>query len=497
MTRQLFRPIRAIASVFAFAVVLVLSAAQGATAQSSLDGQGIGEMLGNALRGSQLVAGERQLPISRGQMQLSFAPLVKQTAPAVVNVFAERTVANRSPFAGDPFFERFFGNGFPGQSERQSSLGSGVVVDASGIVVTNHHVIEGADEIRVAFADGREFASRLLLKDERVDLAILQIDAPGPFGVVQLADSDAVEVGDLVLAIGNPFGVGQTVTSGIVSALARNQVGVSDFGFFIQTDAAINPGNSGGALVDMNGQLIGINTAIFSRSGGSNGIGFAIPANMVRVVIAAATAGDERFERPYLGATFEPVTPDIAEALGMIRARGTIITSIDPKGPAAAAGMDVGDVILKMNGFPIDHPDALGYRIATTGIGGAAQFEVLSRGKILQVNLELMRAPETGPRDEQRIDGRNPFAGATVANLSPRLAIELGMRGSSTGVVVLSVERNSPAARFGLQPRDIVLAVNGSEIDNVRRLLGIAESGARGWRFELDRNGRRLRQFVR
>jgi S1-C subfamily serine protease len=218
----------------------------------------------------------KRLPSSQQELKMSFAPLVKQTSEAVVNVYAERMVKQRSPFSGDPFFERFFGRQMPNRTERQSSLGSGVVIDASGIVITNHHVIEGADDIKVAFSNGREYSSRILLKDESVDIAILQIeddrrDSPG-FKALTFGNSDALEVGDIVLAIGNPFGVGQTVTSGIVSALARNQVGVSDFGFFIQTDAAINPGNSGGALIDMNGNLIGINTAIFSRSGGSNGI---------------------------------------------------------------------------------------------------------------------------------------------------------------------------------------------------------------------------------
>lgn len=207
----------------------------------------------------------------------------------------------------------------PNRTEKQSSLGSGVIVTAGGLVVTNNHVIDGADDIKVALADGREFSSKVLLKDDRVDLAILQIDAKEQFPVLSLGNSDAIEVGDLVLAIGNPFGVGQTVTSGIVSGLARNQVTQGDFGFFIQTDASINPGNSGGALMNMAGELIGINTAIFSKGGGSNGIGFAIPANLVRVFVAAAERGDASFERPYIGATFDPVTSDVAEALGLHR----------------------------------------------------------------------------------------------------------------------------------------------------------------------------------
>src|SRR5690606_33834862 len=234
---------------------------------------GLSDVLADLLHGveGEESAAERRIPFGREEIQLSFAPLVKRTAPAVVNVYASQSARVVSPFEGDPFFEQFFGRSVP---RAQSSLGSGVLADPSGIIVTNFHVIKGADEVKVATSDGREFASRILLKDESLDLAVLKIDSEKPFPVVAIGDSDALEVGDLVLAIGNPFGVGQTTTSGIVSALARSHIGISDSGYFIQTDAAINPGNSGGALINMDGQLIGINTAIFSRSGGSIGIGF-------------------------------------------------------------------------------------------------------------------------------------------------------------------------------------------------------------------------------
>ncbi|HEY4982827.1 MAG TPA: trypsin-like peptidase domain-containing protein, partial [Pseudolabrys sp.] len=230
-------------------------------------------------------AQERRVPTA-AELRLSYAPVVQRVAPAVVNVYAAKTVQNRNPLLDDPIFRRFFG--VPGGgSQLQRSLGSGVMVDASGLVVTNYHVIEGADEVKVSLADKREFEATLVLKDQRTDLAVLRIkDGRERFAFLDFANSDALEVGDIVLAIGNPFGVGQTVTHGIVSALARTQVGITDYQFFIQTDAAINPGNSGGALVDLTGRLVGINTAIFSRSGGSQGIGFAIPANMVRVVVA-------------------------------------------------------------------------------------------------------------------------------------------------------------------------------------------------------------------
>ena len=255
--------------------------------------------------GAPATAQERRVP-GPGELRLSYAPVVQRVAPAVVNVYAAKVVQNRNPLFDDPVFRRFFGVPGDGGRQIQRSLGSGVIVDLSGLVVTNVHVIEGADEVKVALADKREFEAEIVLKDKRSDLAVLRIkDTHERFPVLEFANSDALEVGDVVLAIGDPFGVGQTVTHGIVSALARTQVGITDYQFFIQTDAAINPGNSGGALVDMSGRLVGINTAIFSRSGGSQGIGFAIPANMVRVVVASAKSGGSSVMRPWLGAKLQ------------------------------------------------------------------------------------------------------------------------------------------------------------------------------------------------
>jgi Do/DeqQ family serine protease len=437
----------------------------------------------------------RRLPFGAREIQLSFAPLVKQTAPAVVNVYASRKVKARSPFEGDPFFERFFGGSAPERA--QSSLGSGVLVDKSGYVVTNYHVIDGADEIKVALSDGREFESKLLLKDETIDLAVLKIEDDSEFPAIEIGDSDALEIGDLVLAIGNPFGVGQTTTSGIVSALARSHIGISDFGFFIQTDAAINPGNSGGALINMTGQLVGINTAIFSRSGGSIGIGFAIPANIVRSVVAAARNGQDYFERPYIGATFEPVTAQIAESLGMKGPTGALVAGVMDGGPAANAGLKPGDVVLAMNGIAIEHVDALGYRLATQTIGTTASLLVLSKGEEKTVEIALERAPEGASSEPVTINGRSPFAGAKVAELSPRLAQRLGLRTDATGVTVVDVDRNSPAANIGFQPRDIVREVNGKTVTSAAQLAEIAGSDTRWWRFTVERNGKLLRQMLR
>ncbi|MBC8129852.1 MAG: DegQ family serine endoprotease [Rhizobiaceae bacterium] len=439
----------------------------------------------------------RALPSSESEIKLSFAPLVKTSAPAVVNVYAARAVPQRSPFAGDPFFEQFFGRELQRQRPRmQSSLGSGVIVDPSGLIVTNNHVIDGADEVKVALADGREFTSQILLKDDRADLAILKIDGAAAFPAIGIADSDVLEIGDLVLAIGNPFGIGQTVTNGIVSALARTHIGVKDFGYFIQTDAAINPGNSGGALIDMKGQLIGVNTAIFSRSGGSNGIGFAIPSNMVRVFIEAAKKGGQ-FERPYVGASFTPVTADVAEAVGLDLPSGALVQEVFEDGPAAKAGLKPGDVVLAMDGFGIGDPDVLGYRLATSGIGRTVSLDVLSGSERQRLDLPLNVAPEVPARDVRRLEGETPFAGATIANLSPRVADELDLPQVLDGVVVTEVARGSFAARFGLRPRDVVLSLNGRRIASTEELDALAGRTERGWRFEIERDGETLTQIVR
>src|ERR1700744_1123471 len=266
----------------------------------------------------------RQVPTSAAQIQLSYAPVVKRVAPAVGNVYAARVVENRNPFINDPLFRQFFG-AVP-REQVLRSLGSGVLVDPSGLVVTNYHVIEGASEVKVALSDKRELDADIVLKDQRSDLAVLRIKGSKErFPVLEFTDSDALQVGDVVLAIGDPFGVGQTVTHGIVSAVARTQIGTSDYQFFIQTDAAINPGNSGGALVDMNGRLVGINSAIYSRSGGSQGIGFALPGNMVRVVVSSAQHGSTGVKRPWLGAKLQAVTPEIAESLGLKRPSGALV----------------------------------------------------------------------------------------------------------------------------------------------------------------------------
>ena len=432
-------------------------------------------------------AQERAIPQSREQVQLSFAPLVREVAPAVVNVFSRKLEpARRSSLFDDPVFRRFFGDDFAlgGRSARmQSSLGSGVIVDAAGgLVITNNHVIEGADEIIVALSDRREFAAQVVLADQRTDLAVLRIDTGGAaLPALELMNSDDLQVGDLVLAIGNPFGVGQTVTSGIVSALARTQVGIADFQFFIQTDAAINPGNSGGALVTMGGRLAGVNTVIFSRSGGSIGIGFAIPANMAASVIAAAIKGG-RIERPWLGAASAVVTADIAQSIGLESPMGVLIKDVYPDSPADRGGLRVGDLVLAVNGRELDDPQGLGYRLAIGPIGETAVLDVRRDGEIREVRIGLEPPPEDPPREVTDIRGGSPVAGARVANLSPALAEELGLdtMAMAHGVIVLGIAPRSPANRIRLRPSDIVVRINSQAIGTVHELKRPWMIGASG-----------------
>jgi Do/DeqQ family serine protease len=446
----------------------------------------------------------RLVPQSALEVKLSFAPIVKQVAPAVVNVYASRKVVQQrrrvSPFFNDPFFRRFFGN--PGQQlsrpqERvQQSLGSGVIISSDGTVITNHHVVKDADEVRVALSDRREFDADVVLLDERTDLAVLKIKGAGPFDFVTFADSDSLAVGDIVLAIGNPFGVGQTVTQGIVSALARTQVGVSDYQFFIQTDAAINPGNSGGALVDMHGKLVGINTAIFSRSGGSNGIGFAIPAHMAQFVATAADQGG-KVQRPWLGATVQLVNAEIAEALSLERPRGVIVTNIYPGSPAEEAGLRVSDLVVAIDGKEVSDPDSFGYRFATKPLGQTARFTVLRGGQQKLLDIDLRVAPETVPRDTRLLSEYSPFEGATVMNLSPAVAEELRLEGTLEGVVVAAVNPAGTAARVGLKAGDIIRSINEEDISSTRKLEAFTKAPPRLWEIEIERDGKISRIVLR
>ncbi len=451
-------------------------------------------------------AQDKAPPDTPMQMKLSFAPLVKQVAPAVVNIYAKRTVSNafRNPFADDPLFGMLFDRHmFGGRMREQveSALGSGVIVTEDGLVVTNAHVVKGAAEITVVLPDGNEYQARLALSDEASDLALLRITEEGvtlPFA--KLKPSEALEVGDLVLAIGNPFGVGQTVTSGIVSAQGRSSLDINDYNFFIQTDAAINPGNSGGPLVDMDGGVVGINTAIYSRSGGSLGIGFAIPSEMVASVIAAEYAGqtgNKGIIRPWLGVETQDVTADIALSLNMLRPSGVLVTKLHEASPLGLAGVKVGDVLMSLKNRPIQNSSELKFRMATVPIGQRASLKLMRDNKDITLDIEAIAPPNVPARNDTELVMDHAFKGAVVANLNPAVAIELGLPDDAHGVVVVrspSMAFSAGAFRVG----DVVLEVNGKKIENVSDVdSALIAERQQGPYLVLKRNGRVTSLYVR
>ena len=428
-------------------------------------------------------------PATGTELAASYAPIVRQVAPAVVNIYTARVTQPR-PSMMD--WWQFFGGGAPMRPRVERSLGSGVIVSLDGLIITNFHVVAGAQEILVALTDRREFPARLVFADERTDLAALRIDLPAGarLPVARLGDSDRAEVGDVVLAIGNPFGVGQTVTQGIVSATARTGLGISDWQFFIQTDAAINPGNSGGALVDARGQVIGINTAIFSRSGGSQGVGFAIPSNMVRQFIAAAGRG--RLVRAWIGATGDALGAEEARAAGLDRPAGVLVRQVTPGSPAARAGLRPGDIIFAIDGKEVADPASLAYRVGTQDVGSQAVLTVVRDGRALNVPVRLEAPPEVPPREETRLGDGSILAGVTIANLSPALAQELGQGLPERGVVVLGLAPGAPLARLGaLEPGDVIEALNGRPVETVADVRRALSASGPGLMFRFNRQGRR------
>jgi len=436
-----------------------------------------------------------QAPASREQVRLTFAPVVRQVAPAVVNIYTKRIVrAQVSPLFADPLFRQFFGE-VPGLSRErvQRSLGSGVLIGADGTVITNHHVIKDADEVTVVLSDRREFEAKIVGSDERSDLAVLKIAAKGEtFPTLVIGDSDRLEVGDLVLAIGNPFGVGQTVTQGIVSALSRTNVaGGSEVRSFIQTDASINPGNSGGALVDMDGRLIGINSAIYSKDGGSNGIGFAIPSALVRSVVASLSANG-RVVRPWIGASGQAVTADLAQALGLPRPYGVLVNTLRPDSPAARAGLREGEVIVAVDGHEVDDPEALRFRLATRPLGSDVTLSVRHGTSERQIPVRLVAPPESPARDRTEIGGRTPLSGAVLVNLNPAVADELGLDSAASGVLIAEIRRGSLAERLGFQPGDLLVRVNDRPIPAVADAKRELAATPARWTLVINRGGETL-----
>lgn len=426
-------------------------------------------------------------PTSAAGMKLSFAPVVKKAAPAVVNISSKRMVRQQV----DPFWE-LFGLGAP-RNRVEGSLGSGVIVRPDGVIVTNNHVVEGGQEITVALADRREFPAKVLLADPRTDLAVLKIDV-GNDRLPTLAINDVgdTQIGDLVLAIGDPFGVGQTVTNGIISALNRTADPSGDAASaYIQTDAAINPGNSGGALVDMNGDLIGINSFILSRSGTSSGVGFAIPGAQVRRVVETAVGGGHTLVRPWFGARLQSVTPEMARSLGLATPSGALVAEVWPGGSADRAGVKQGDVILSVDGKAAVDAASVNYAVGTHRVGDKVSIGLRRGGRDQTVTLNAQAAPATPARDQQVIGGRNPFTGATVVNLSPAVADELGLDTFGRGVLITAIT-GGPAAQVGFQPGDIVRAVNGRQIQTTKDLAAATTQSAQAWRVTIERGGQQI-----
>ena len=428
------------------------------------------------------------VPTNQAEIQLSFAPVVKRAAPAVVNIYTRTRITRQF---NDPVFEMFFGRRLGPRTRDETNLGSGVIVREDGIVVTNSHVVKGADEITVALNDRREFEARVLLTDESSDLAVLQVEATD-LPALEFRDSDTMEVGDLVLAIGNPFGVGQTVTSGIVSAQTRTS---DDGQVFIQTDAAINPGNSGGALVDMSGRLVGINTMILSRSGGSNGIGFAIPANLAQRAVDSAAAGGVTVAKPWLGAKGQPVTQEIAESLGLVRPEGVILSRLHPSSPLTTAGLVEGDIIVRVSGRPVRNLASLRYRYGTGVMGSSVDITYLRSGARHETTALRTPPPDDPPRNTSEISGSNPLSGLVIANINPALAEENGLDPSDEGVAIVEV-LSGAGKRYGIRSGDILRSINGTEIARVADVQPALDGADRRWRILIDRGGRTLRLAV-
>lgn len=449
-------------------------------------------------------ADERVVPNSRQEVSMSFAPLVKKVKPAVVNIFSKVVVTQRvSPFMGDPFLQQFLGRQFGGLDRKrvENALGSGVIVDPDGLVVTNAHVVRNAAEITVALSDGQEYPAKSILVDKPSDLALLRIDSHGQkLPMANLEPSENLEVGDLVLAIGNPFGVGQTVTSGIVSALARSSLNINDYNFFIQTDAAINPGNSGGPLINMKGNVIGINSAIYSRDGGSLGIGFAIPSEMVASLIAAEKAGqkgDKGVARAWLGMTGQAVTHDIAESLNLKTAAGVLVSELSNASPAKKAGLQVGDVVLAVNGHLVVDPNEMKFRMAMVPIGTSADFTILRKGAQQVIHVISEGPPDVPPREETVITGYNPLAGVKVANINPAVTVELGMTrlgiNADGGVVVVGTEGTPSVVSRG----DVIVSINKYPVKSVAELKKVLQNTRRGWDMVISRDGQKREILIR
>ena len=397
----------------------------------------------------------------------SYAPVVKKVTPAVVKIVTTTKVnAPEIPGFNDPFWRHFFGDQFSGSPQQQApeiqhGLGSGVIVTKDGYILTNNHVVDGAKEVKVTLPDGREFTAKVIGRDPKSDIAVVKIDA-NDLPTVRLADSEKVEVGDVVLAVGNPFGVGQTVTSGIVSAKDRGNMGIEDYEDFIQTDAAINPGNSGGALVDIDGRLIGINTAILSRSGGSQGVGFAIPSDLARTVMTSLIKSGH-VTRGYLGVMIQNVTPDLASEFKLKDDKGALISDVVPNGPADKAGLKDGDVIIDYNGEPVTDSRRLQLAAAETAPGSTVKLQVLRDGEKKTIDVTVKELPgsnKLAQSNSSNSEDTGTLNGVEVADLDQQARQQFNIPKDVKGAVVTQVDPSSAAAEAGLKPGAVIQEIN-------------------------------------
>jgi serine protease Do len=418
-------------------------------------------------------------PILPGGGGQSFVDIAKAVKPAVVNIYATKTGRGDGPHAtpfDDPFFRRFFGDEFFRRFEQQPrerkerGLGSGVIVDPNGLIITNNHVVGKAEDIRVTLSDKREFKAKLIGTDPKSDIAVVQIDATG-LPVVPWADSDKLEVGEFVLAIGNPFGLTQTVTMGIVSALGRS-AGIAEYEDFIQTDAAINPGNSGGPLVNVQGELVGINTAIFSQSGGNMGIGFAVPSNMARSIMQQLVQTG-RVVRGWLGVSIQDLTPELASQFGIADTKGVLVSDVVDDSPAKKAGFERGDVIVEYDGKPMDSPTHLRNAVAQTPVGKKVAVKIIRDKKPRTMELTIAEQPksmsQSGGDDES--EGATPsgvLSGIDVRELNDELAGRYGLKSGERGVIVIRVKPGSIAEELGVREGDVILEVNRQAVTSLK-----------------------------
>ena len=440
---------------------------------------------------SSIVFAKDTVPQSEIEIKLSFVPLVKQAAPAVVNIYAQRIIEERrSPFTRDPFFRDFFQNFGQLQPRVQNSLGSGVILSADGYVVSNYHVVGGATDIRVVLHDGREISGDVILADEDSDLAVLKINTDEILPHLDLRKSDTVEVGELVLAIGNPFGVGQTVTNGIISGLARTGIASgSAKGYFLQTDAPINPGNSGGALIDISGSLVGVNTSILSRSGGSNGIGFAIPADLVGQFLVQAKAGRSSFIRPWAGMRGQPITFEMAASLNLPAMSGMIISELHELSPFSKVGIGVGDIITKVDGLDINSPAEMLYRMSVVGIGTAVDVSYLSQGILKSSKIDLVEMPNWEAK-QVTLGPEFIFMDLHISELTPEFQSKFGLSFSSDGLIVLDPGRI--ASRLGLRRGDLLREVNRKPVGTIEDAISAISSIKSSGSITIIRSGRRV-----